>query len=265
MTPSSPSPFLARAWRSLMTLAVLVLGLSAAPALAAGEVRLLKAFSSVGSKYGQSWQDTEYTLIVQNIAYEKQVAIHVRDVSGQWVDIPASYVGPAESGFEVWKATRQYASYTTPAEATRDLEFVAKYTVNGQTYWDNNNGQNYFLGKNDGPLLKDVNVLVSSAYLRTDGTLDVSVDVRNIAYNKTVTVVYTTNNGQTWQNASASYVSGYTYGYAYISSPNAQGIERWSVSTNIGAQSVRFGVRYNVNGTYYWDTNFGPNFNLQAQ
>lgn len=261
MTPSSPSVFLARALRSLLTLAVLFVGLSSTSALAAGEVRLLKAFSSVSTKYGISQQGIQFTLVVKNLAYEKQVAIHLRDVSGQWVDLAASYAGPAEAGHELWKVSHTFPT-TVP---TRDLEFVAKYTVNGQTYWDNNNGQNYFLGKNDGPLLKDVNVLVSSAFLRADGTLDVAVDVRNLAYTKTVTVVYTTNGGQTWHSAAASYVPGYTYGYAYITSPNAQGIERWSVSTNIGAQSVLFGVRYDVNGTYYWDTNFGPNYTLQAQ
>lgn len=261
MTSSSPSVFLARTLRTLLTLAVLFGGLSAAPALAAGEVRLLKAFSAVSTKYGISQQSVQFTLVVQNLAYEKQVAIHMKDASGAWFDLPASYAGPAETGFEVWKISHAFPT----TEPLRDLEFVAKYTVNGQTYWDNNNGQNYFLGRNDGTLLNGVNVLVSSAYLRTDGTLDVSVDVRNIAYSKTVTVVYTTNGGQTWNNASASYVPGYTYGYAYLASPNAQGVERWSVSTNIGAQSVLFGVRYNVNGTYYWDTNFGPNYTLYAQ
>ncbi|XXF79710.1 carbohydrate-binding protein [Myxococcaceae bacterium GXIMD 01537] len=247
---------LLRAWRSLLSLALVAVGLSASSALAAGEVRLLKAFSAVGSRYGMSWQDTSFTLVVQNIAYEKQVAIHMRDVSGQWIDLPASYVGPAEDGFEVWKVQHQFPT----SVPTRDLEFVAKYTVNGQTYWDNNNSQNYFLGRNDGPLLNGPHVLVNSAFLRADGTLDVTVDLRNIAYAKSVTLVYTTNEGQTWHHVPASYVSGYTYGYAYITSPNAQGVERWSVSTNTGAQRVRFGVRYDVNGTYYWDTNFGWNY-----
>ena len=262
MTPSTPSLFLARALRSLLTVAVLFVGLSAAPALAAGEVRLLKAFSAVSTKYGISQQTVQFTLVVQNLAYEKQVAIHMKGVSGEWFDLPASYAGPAEDGFEQWKISTSFPT----TEPLRDLEFVAKYTVNGQTYWDNNNGQNYFLGKNDGTLLNGTNILVSSAYLRADGTLDVAVDVRNLAYEKTVTVVYTTNDGATWHNASASYASGYTYGYAYLASPNAQGVERWNVSTNIGAaQSVLFGVRYNVNGTYYWDRNFGRNFTLSPQ
>lgn len=266
MTPSTLSLLLSRAWRSLLSLAVLFVGLSAAPALAAGEVRLLKAFSSVSNRYGYTWQDTQFTLIVKNLAYEKQVAIHVKDVSGQWVDLPASYAGPAEDGHEVWKVSHQYANYPPHHVPTRDLEFVAKYTVNGQTYWDNNGGQNYFLAQHGGTLLNGTHVLLNSSYLRTDGSLDVSVDVRNLAYTKNVAVVYSKDGGQTWQEAAASYVSGYTYAYGYLSSPNAQGIERWTLwLTNTGAQSIRLAVRYTVDGQTYWDNNFGRDYVAPVQ
>lgn len=267
MTSSSPSPLLARALRSLLTVAVLFVGLSAVPALAADEVRLLRAFSAVSNRYGYTWQDTQYTLLVKNLAYDKQVAIHVRDASGEWVDVYGSYAGPANDGYEVWKVSRTYANYpSTTTEVTRDLEFVAKYTVNGQTYWDNNNGQNYFLGKNDGPLIIGPNVLVGSAYLDNSGNFNLGVDVRNLAYGKDVAVVYSKDGGQTWQEAALSYNYGYVYGYAYIASPNVHNIERWTAFlTGNLTQSIRFAVRYTVDGQTYWDNNFGQDYTVYAQ
>ncbi len=266
MTPSTLSLLLGRAWRSLLTLAVLFVGLSAAPALAADEVRLLKAFSAVSNRYGYTWQDTQYTVLVKNLAYDKQVVIHGRDLSGAWVDLSATYAGPADNGYEVWKASRTYANYPSgPAETTRDLEFVVRYTVNGQTYWDNNNGQNYVLGKNDGSLVIGANVLVASSYLDNSGHFSLGVDVRNLAYGKDVAVVYSKDGGQTWQEAALTYNYSYVYGYAHLSSPNVHNIERWTafISGNL-TQTIRFAVRYTVNGQTYWDNNFGHDYTVHA-
>lgn len=259
---ASFSTSLLRAWRSLLSLALVAVGLSASPALAAGEVRLLSGFSSVSHKYGFTWQDVTFSLVVQNLAYDKQVAIHVNNQDGTWVDLPATYAGPADDGRELWKVTYQYANGTTP----RDLEFVAKYTVNGQTYWDNNNGQNYFLGQNQGTLLHGTNVLVAGSSLSSDGYFTVSVDVQNLAYDKQVKVVYTTDNWATVHEGFASYSSGYTYAYAYLPSPNTYGVERWLFSIpGTGAQNIQFAVAYTVNGQTYWDNNFGHNSSVSPQ
>jgi hypothetical protein len=130
LTPSAP--------RWLALLAVLALGLTSAPARAADEVRLLKAVSTVGSRYGQTWQDVAYTLVVKNLAYEKSVSIRHKQPDGTWADLPASYVGPAGTGFELWRATQQYATHSTPPQPLRDLEFAVRFVVGGVSYWDNN-------------------------------------------------------------------------------------------------------------------------------
>lgn len=256
MTPSAPR------WRALLALvAGLTLGLASAPALAADEVRLLKAVSTVGSRYGQTWQDVSYTLVVKNLAYEKFVYIQEKQPDGTWALLPASYVGPANPGFEVWKVTRQYATYATPPQAPRNLEFVARFVVGGVSYWDNNGGANYHLGQSDGPLLR-TNVLVDSSIWRSpSGDLDVTIDLKNLAYTKNVKVVYTTNNWATSSEASAWHLGGYTLGYAYIQSPNVQGVERWLASIPaIPGTQLQFYVRYEVNGQTYWDSNFGQNY-----
>ncbi|MBZ4394318.1 carbohydrate-binding protein [Myxococcus faecalis] len=241
-------------------LVALCVGLFSSSALAADEVRLLKAVSTVSSRYGQTWQDVTYLLVVKNLAYEKQVAIHDKQPDGTWLDLEASYAGDAGAGHELWKVTRQYQSWGTSPQPTRDLEFVAKYTVNGQTYWDNNGGANYQLVRTNGPLLPRANVLVGSSYWQPTGEVDIGIDVKNLAYTKSVTVVYTTDNWATSHEVAASFVPGYSVGYAYISSPNAYGVERWQARIPAVSGTPLYYIRYEVNGQTYWDNNFGYNY-----
>jgi len=248
-------------WRAaLCLLAGLTVGLSSASAHAADEVKLLKAVSMVGSRYGQTWQDVTYLVVVKNLAYEKQVAIHDKQPDGTWTDLAASYAGDAGAGYELWKVTRQYQSWGTTPQPTRDLEFVAKLTANGQTYWDNNGGANYHLGRADGPLLPRANVLVATSYWQPTGDVDIGIDVKNLSYSKNVTVVYSTDGWATSHEVAATFTSGYSVGYSYVSSPNAQGVERWLARIPAGTSTPAFYVRYQVNGQTYWDSNFGYNY-----
>ena len=262
MTTSPRTTSSAPRWRALLALlAGLTLGFTATPSQAAEEIRLLKAHSSVGSRYGQVWQDVTYTLLVKNLAYEKSVSVYQKEPDGSWVNLPGAYVGPAGNGLEIWKVTKQYTSWGTEPQPTRDLEFVPRLGVGGQSYWDNNWGANHHLGRNDGPLLHNTNVLVDGSFWRDNGDLDVGIDVKNLAYTKNVTVVYTTDGWATSHQAPAQFVSGYTYGYAYIQSPNAKGVERWQAHIPaISGSALQFYVRYQVNGQTYWDNNFGYNY-----
>ncbi len=263
MTPTSrplaKSPF---RWQSLLgALAALALGITASPALAGEEIRVQKAVSTTSSRYGQSWQDVSITLLVQNLAYHKEVSVSMKQPDGTWADLPAYYVGPAGSGAsgrEIWKVTRMYASWGVDPQPSRDLEFAAKYTVAGQTYWDTNQFNHHRVGRNDGPYQPYNPVLVAASFWRANGDLDVSIDVKNLDYAKNVTVVYSTDGWATAHEAPASYVSGYTSGYAYIASPNVQGVERWEAHIPaLTGNVVLYAVRYEVGGQTYWDNNFG--------
>ncbi|WP_426754517.1 endonuclease [Myxococcus sp. Y35] len=266
MTPSSriptASPF---RWQALLgALAMLALGFTATPAHADEEVLVQKAVSTVSSRYGQTWQDVSITLLVKNLGYEKQVGVVMQQPDGTWTELEASYAGPAGSGStgrEYWKVTRMYASWGVDPQPTRDLVFAAKYTVNGQTYWDNNLGNNHHLGRNDGPYLRQTQVLVASSFWRDNGDLDIAIDVKNLDYTKNVTVVYSTDGWATVHEAPASYVPGYTSGYAYISSPNVQNVERWQAHIpGLTGNVVLYAVRYEVSGLTYWDNNHGVNY-----
>src|SRR5712692_8724197 len=165
-----------------------------------------------------------FNIIVQNLAYQKQVSIWAQ-VGAGWTDISASYVQSLPENRELWKA---------PA-SNSEGEFVAKYTVNGTTYWDNNGGMNYKFPQ----AFDEFAVLAGNHYKVVLGTanlagaaLNVTLGVQNLAFNKVVGIVFTTDNWATVQTA-----------YGHYSSTMKSGLEVWHVTAPVGlATEVKFAV-----------------------
>ncbi len=84
------------------------------------------------------------TVAVENIAYHKKVKIIYSNDGGlSWHVSDGSYLRPANNGFEVWSLALRDL---TPEE---DLIFAINYEVNGQSFWDNNDYQDYRLSTNE--------------------------------------------------------------------------------------------------------------------
>lgn len=78
------------------------------------------------------------------------------------------------------------------------IQFAIKYEVNGQTYWDNNNGQNYSVSRfnQSSTILGKPNVFRAYDDLY-ENTFSGSVYVKNSVYSKEVKIKYTTDNWNT--------------------------------------------------------------------
>src|SRR5262249_25200902 len=221
-------------------------------------VQLRRGLAYIHYAEGLAQYQRTFDIRVQNIAYAKQVFVHHLKTDGTWTDLPASYVRPLDAGYELWQAT-----FSQIGGGLGD-QLVVGSTVNGTTAWDNNHGANYVLHDQDGTLLgPGLHVDAFSAFVETTGaghSLHVDIDVRNLAYQKTVEVVYTTDSWQTTTTVHARFVSSYRYGYATVVSPNALGVERWVVTTPVPTTaSLRFYVQYTVNGQTYYANNGGAN------
>ncbi len=233
------------------------------------EVKLIDAYDDIQRYHGMYSHECYFVVRVKNISYAKQVFIHHLMADGTWYDMPLTYSHPSGNGYETWTA------YVSSSYGLNDFgsQFAVKYVVNGQTYWDNNNGANYTLDADMGPLLgRSINVSAYRPYVyslitssNTNHYLYGSVDVRNLGYDKQVDIIYTTDNWQTTKVAAASYSGPYVYyGYSSFVNPNKYGIERWNFKTEIGASdTVTFAVSYRVNGVTYWDNNEGLNYTVQ--
>jgi hypothetical protein len=211
------------------------------------ELRLVTS-NSFPSGTGSYDYRGEFQIVVQNIDYTKQVSIQARsDFSTNWQDYPASYVESVPENREIWHLTT----------GVQLIEFVATYTVRDVTYWDNNGGSNYHqpvVADEFDALLGRVPQIVLGGASFSDAThIRVRLAVRNLAYDKVVGIVFTTNNWATTQTT-----------YGYYSWTMRSGIEVWAVDTTVGtADQVEFAVFYQVQGQEYWDNNFWRNYTLR--
>lgn len=225
----------------------------------AQEVELVSSWNMDMSYLGMSWKDDAFTVIVEDLGNNKQVFIHHQKNDGSWVDLPMSYYGPSAAGKEIWTSTPGYEEGNS---------FAVKYQVNGQTYWDDNQGQNYIYPNGGYHLVGDRQVLVTtyntnSSNSSGDKYLLGRIALKNLGYNKTVKIVYSQDN---WQSSSTIYAlyggNPFSYGYGSHPNPNSFNTETWVFNQYISPKRGEFFVEYDVNGEQYYDNNDGLNYTL---
>jgi hypothetical protein len=207
------------------------------------------------------------TIEVDNLAYNKQVSVVYSSDGLNWYEKAASYLKATSGNREAWTFNFAVGSNTA---------FAIKYVVNGQTYWDNNNGNNYSIsGVNSfssqtltsptvaigNPPVKLNNGLYFSNSISNYNNIHIdattnnfvgSVIVKNLAYEKQVKIRYSTDDWATYQEANAVYNSA-------VDRSNGD-LEAWTFSIPVGsAQVVKYISSYTVNGITYWDNNLEGN------
>ncbi|RUT28980.1 hypothetical protein EJP77_16370 [Paenibacillus zeisoli] len=198
---------------------------------------------------------------VSNLSYQKNVTIHYTPGDGKWYDTSASYEGPTEAAREKWNfavSTSNLNNSNPQLSNAQKIQFAIKYEVGGQTYWDNNNGQNYSISRFNlsSTILGKPYVLRASDTIY-ENTFAGDVFVKNVAYSKTVKIVYTTDNWNTTKE-----------GYATYSRPanSEESVQDWQFSfNNIGSNvsEIKYAISYTVNGQTYWDNNYGHNYTVK--
>ena len=104
------------------------------------------------------------------------------------------------------------------------------------------------------------NVLVGG-YQADAGNLNVQVLVRNIALQKQVAIVYTTDNWFTCHNAFGIY----SRPFAPASTPHQLNTELWNIGPVAAGTTGQFAAFYTVAGVTYWDNNFGLNYSFEPR
>lgn len=192
---------------------------------------------------------------VENLGYQKSVTIHYSNDYGRtWLDAEAEYHSYTWGNKEAWKFTTETELYNI--RDTAHITFAIKYEVNGQTYWDNNDGNNYTISSPHGTsaktLIGNCGLKLASASV-SNNVLYGSIILKNLAYQKHVKVRYSVDNWATYQE----------YGASYLSADGNEN-EKWNFSVDMPDtwSTVKFAVSYTVNGVTYWDNNFGQNYDL---
>lgn len=203
---------------------------------------------------------TNFTVLVENLAFTKLVGIWGHDVStGNWSFNPCDFSNSVPGNLEIWVGGWDQG---TPPD-----QFDVEYEVLGNIYWDNNGGYNYGLdvaaaGGADGVNTSVIGpnlLVVGSSEVDSAGNLNVDVLVKNIAFTKQVAIVYTTDNWLTFLYAFGTYSRSFSPGNA----PHQLQTGLWTVTAPVGTgKTGQFAAFYTVAGATYWDNNFGSNYSF---
>lgn len=213
---------------------------------AAADKVSLYSSSVTFSKYGAS----TYEIFVQtkDNAADQKVYVHYNYLDGyDWRDAEATYTTTLSDGSKIWKAV--FSSYNT--------KYAIKYVADGNTYWDNNNGNDYD-GSNIIGSAPVASQRLGYQYTPFNG-YKVNAVLQNYAYNKEVFVRYTTDGWNFFKDQQLGY-----------STTNADGTETWTTTLNedlsgLGINDFQYAICYKVNGNEYWANNFGANYNRSFQ
>jgi hypothetical protein len=216
---------------------------------------------------GISVSSTYIRVKVQNIAFSKDVKAIYKTSTG-WDAKPLNWQG----GYD------NYDIFGTDPSFPYTEEFAVSYSVNGITYWDNNNGRNYVLsnskntvGSNNIILNKATSKIGSQSgggFVFKTSWFEGEIYINNLSFQKKVGVRFSTDGGITWEDRDANY-AGLILESTYSST---LGAELWKFKTpeyNFNnASSVFIFVVYYKNqdtGEWFWDNNFLQNYNLNKE
>ncbi len=187
---------------------------------------------------------TTYEAYIQtkDNASDQKVYVHYNYMDGQeWLDQEAEFFKTLDDGTKIWKAS--FNSF--------NARYCIKYVADGVTYWDNNNGNDYFAGNAIGsaPVISE-RMMYQYPYMG----YTVMALLQNYGYHKNVFVRYTTDDWKTYNDVPMFY---------YVS--NGNGTETWCASLpmyrdQFTSKDFHYAICYQVNGQEYWANNFGADY-----
>jgi hypothetical protein len=206
---------------------------------------------------------TTFSTKVQNIAFEKDVAVHYREAGGTW----------AEKALAWQKAFGAYDLFALSDNTFVTTEFVLRYSVARQTFWDNNDGANYRVDE-IGPNTVGGQVVLKIATARrgsqagggfvfTTSWVEGEILVNNLSFHKQVGIRLSSNSWASFADTLAS-LSG-----VVPVAEGLSGVEVWKFKTpelnlDESTPEFTFAVFYNDldTGQWFWDNDFGQDYRL---
>ncbi|GKX29357.1 glycogen-binding regulatory subunit of S/T protein phosphatase I [Vallitalea longa] len=195
-------------------------------------------------------------IYIKNLDYDKKVTVHFKYNDTDWKDVPASYYKTLPNGYEIWKFETPYTNKVKYQYCGDNYcKFAIKYEVNGNTYWDNNNGRDYYLSQSKHSIELSKCKIGESQFYKNSRQL--WFYIKDMGNNKNIKLRVTNDNWATYKDYDCNYVTSY---------PN--GVEEWYINLwkndidTTPSPSSQYVLYYTVNGMTYWDNNFGENYSF---
>jgi hypothetical protein len=208
--------------------------------------------------------DTEISAKVKNIAFEKSVAIHYAQFDGTWTEKEL-----------IWQDNfGDYDLFSKKDNSFVTNQFVIRYSVNGETFWDNNNGADYHLD-NGHPNTIGRKVLLNkiTAWQGQQGSpsvvsswVDGEILVKNLSFNKRVGIRLSADGGATFHDTEATFSSTVPV-YLGFSAVELWKFKTPEVTLDESTPHFKFAVYYNNvdTGEWFWDNNFDRDYTLSKE
>lgn len=213
--------------------------------LGAGPYHRVRGCSGICISTHYFWAD----IAVRNLAFHKSVGVRYSGDAWQTYRIAhAKFEQDLGDGWERWGLDVELGTGQNPPHA--EIELAAFAQMDGETRWDPKN--NYYVYESvfpDRPVRKlDSRVRYEAG---RGGILEGTVRVFDLAFDKQVTLRYTTDGWQSWQEADAHWVRGDDWAFEVDGLVDAAGRL---------PDEVRFAVRYEVQGETFWDNAHGRDY-----
>ncbi len=234
-------------------------------------IQLLYVENIISRKLKSAQQKLSFFVHVENIGLNKQIDILWSGEDGVWHKLAARFLSKRGKTQELWLAEiKRQLTEKKPLPGT--IKFSLRYRVNGEEFWDNNNGWDYTSEADSGINLTGNCMALNLAFADrlTDAQKSVPVAVainQSLATNK-VTVVWTKDNWRHtyktpcflkkdyWQKGTGSAAP----------NPNQYGVQIWSGRLNFGnAFRVQYCIACEGEKQIFWDNNGGLNYSLSRK
>jgi maltose 6'-phosphate phosphatase len=229
-------------------------------------VQLLYAKNVISGKEEAVQQILEFFILIENIAYQKQVEVFWAGQDGVWRTTKAEYHASVGQNLELWRAK---AIFSVPGNGflPGNIQFALRYRVLGEDYWDNNYSRDYIIEADSGILVHDEVSLLNLGYCQHlqlgQKVYFVMVAVRRSLSPRRVDIVWTTD-GWITQNQAPCFLQKdfwcQTTG-SQAGNPNRYRWEMWVGKIGIGqAYRVEYAIVCDTDTGKIWDNNFGKNY-----
>src|SRR5512143_2572659 len=229
-------------------------------------IQLLQAENTISRHKQQLHQKLVFVMLVENIAFDKRVEVHWAGEDKVWHTLPAEYHSSGGTNREVWRAQATFHP-SDDASLPGDVEFVLRYRVRGEDYWDNNESRNYVSNADSGVLLGQSARLLNVNFnpILHDGQhyCPITVAVRHSLQPKRVSIHWTTNNWRSTQVTPCFFHRMYWDKWRRSSArnPNRYDTSIWISQIKIdNAFRVQYTIGCETSSRTIWDNNFGHNY-----
>ena len=248
--------------KHLFATALIALALPFSPITSADDsdvVELKSASSFFWSGAGQAGRAITVRVRVKNIGYDKNVYLSYNAGGAGWQEVQLSF-SSHHGNYDLFTYNTSFSNWTG------SVDFAVRYEVNGESYWNNNDGQNYQIGAGDDFIIDEevtLNRMDANGY-RCAGWMGCThathltgqIYVENLYYDKTVGV-RCSSDGENWNDINATYTG-----------PVGSHVERWSFDSWDYAYAPGSDYPVYTCAVFfddYWDNNFMQDYAIQNE